>query len=225
MARLPHPGDEQERNLRLLGRSTLIVTLVALGFVCWWLYQGVGFFKDEMSFSSAYGPRKVPRVPLPAGTVPRDGMGYDRAQLGLAPLAVTYNPALGHKLYHDNCGFCHAATGRGDVPAGMEYDPRPPDLNAVVPERTDQQLFDAISNGMTTPEIATSPPLGPRWHEFRLYLDEAYRRQLVDYLRATFGAGRAPTTPGATEITHPAYHIVGNPPAASVPGGKKKGGH
>ncbi|MGH9479312.1 MAG: c-type cytochrome, partial [Terriglobales bacterium] len=145
-------------------------------------------------------------------------------QLALAPLTVAYNAALGRKLYHDNCSFCHAPSGRGDVPAGIEYDPRPPDLNALVPHRSDQELFAAISNGMTTPEVATSPPLGPRWHEFKLYLDEAYRRQLVAYLRATYGSGREPTTPRATEIAHPAYHIVGNPKAAPVKGGKQ-GGH
>jgi mono/diheme cytochrome c family protein len=217
--RLPHNDNPQERNLRRLGWTTLVVLAMAGMFVCWWLYQGVGYFQDEMSFNFAYGPRKAPRIPLPADIVPRDGMGYDRAELGLAPLVVTYDPALGAKLYHDQCEFCHAASGRGDAPAGIEYNPRPPDLNQVVGQRSDGQLFAAISDGMVTEEVATSPPIGPRWHEFRLYLSEAQRRQLVDFLRAEFGSGRAPRGPRATEITDPAYHIVGNPPAGTVPHG------
>ncbi|MGH9476263.1 MAG: c-type cytochrome [Terriglobales bacterium] len=217
---LPFDDDPQERNLRRIGWTTLVVLAIVGMFVCWWLYEGVGYFKDEMSFNFAYGPRKAPRIPLPAGTVPRDGMGYDNADFGLPPMAVKYSPALGAKFYHDQCGFCHAAGGRGDAPAGLEYTPRPPDLNRLVPQRTDAQLFTAISDGMTSPEVATSPPLGPRWHEFRLYLSEAQRRQLVDYLRQHFGQGR-PEPPPATTIAEPAFHIVGNPPASK--GGTEQG--
>lgn len=214
----PEFDTNQERNLRRLSFWTLLTLFVSVGFICWWLYQGVGFFKDEMSFSSAFGPRKGPRVPLPPGTVPRDGMGYDRAQLNEPALSVRYDSGLGAKLYHDNCEFCHAASGRGDVPAGIEYDPQPPQLTRLVPQRSDAQLFAAISDGMTTPEIDVSPPLGPRWHQFALYLNEADRRQLVDYLRATFGTGRELGAP-ATTVQHPAYHIVGNPPAKPKAGG------
>ena len=212
------PMTEQERNLRRLSRALLLGLIVAGGFVCWWLYEGVGYFKDEMSFSSAMGPRKGPRLPLPPGTVPRDGMGYDRAQLGEAAREAAYVPAEGAKLYHDQCGFCHAASGLGDTAVGMEYDPPPPDLNQVVPRRSDTALYASISDGMATPEVNTEPPVGPRWHAFRLYLAEADRRTLVQYLRQTFGGGRAPTGPRATEILSPAYHIVGNPPAAQVAG-------
>lgn len=219
---LPYDDDPQEQNLRRIGWTTLVVLAIAAMFVCWWLYEGVGFFKDEMSFNFAYGPRKAPRVPLPAGTVPRDGMGYDQVDFGLPPLQVVYAPAQGAKLYHDQCEFCHAASGRGDAPAGIEYDPRPPDLNQLVPARTNAQLFAAISDGMTTPEVATSPPLGPRWHEFRLYLSEAQRDQVVDYLRQQFGQGRSEPPP-ATTILEPAYHIVGNPPAAT--GGTEHGAY
>lgn len=209
----PFNEDPQEQNLRRIGWTTLVVLAISVGFVCWWLYQGVGFFKDEMSFNYAYGPRKAPRIPLPAGTVPRDGLGYDNVDFGLPPLQVHYSPALGAKLYHDQCEFCHAASGRGDAPAGLEYNPRPPDLNALVPKQTDAQLFAAISGGMVTHTgMATSPPLGPRWHEFRLYLSEAQRDQLVGYLRRRFGSG-LPEAPPATTILEPAYHIVGNPPA------------
>lgn len=213
------PQSVQEHNLQRLGFLTAVTLMVSIGFVCWWLYEGVGFFRDEMSFNSAYGPRKAPRVPLPAGTVPRDGMGFDRAQLGENPLTVIYAPTLAARLYHDQCGFCHAASGRGDTAVGMEYDPRPPDLNRAVPRLSDAQLFHAISDGMTTPEINTSPPVGARWHAFRLYLSEAQRRQLVDYLRQHFGSGRPPAEPRATRIANPLYHIVGNQSAGQHPGG------
>lgn len=210
----PFQDDPQEQHLRQMGWTTLVVLAIAAMFVCWWLYQGVGFFKDEMSFNYAYGPRKAPRIPLPAGTVPRDGMGYDNSDFGLPPLRVTFSPALGAKLYHDQCAFCHAASGRGDAPAGIEYNPAPPDLNQILPRRSDAQLFAAISDGMVTNTgVATTPKLGPRWHAFRLYLSEAQRDQLVDYLRQRYGSG-IPEAPPATTIQEPAYHIVGNPPAS-----------
>ncbi|MGH9486900.1 MAG: c-type cytochrome [Terriglobales bacterium] len=208
----PFDDDPQEQNLRRIGWTTLVVLAIAGMFVCWWLYEGVGFFTDEMSFSYAYGPRKGPRIPLPAGTVPRDGMGYDHAAFGLPPLQVSYAPQWAAQLYHDQCAFCHAADGEGDTPVGLEYDPRPPDLNHLVPTRSNDELFAAISNGMVTPEVATTPPIGRRWHGFRLYLNEADRRQLVDYLRQQFGQGR-PEPPPSTTILEPAFHIVGNPPA------------
>ncbi len=209
----PFEDDPQEQHLRQIGWTTLVALAIAAVFGCWWLYQGVGFFKDEMSFNYAYGPRKAPRIPLPAGTVPRDGMGYDNVDFGLPPLRVTYAPALGAKLYHDQCEFCHAASGRGDAPAGLEYNPAPPNLNQLVPQRTNAQLFAAISNGMVTNSgMATTPSLGPRWHEFRLYLSEAQRDQLVGYVRQRYGSG-IPEAPSATTIQEPAYHIVGNPPA------------
>jgi len=195
------PNDEQERNLRRLSIGTLVMLFVATAFITWWLYQGAGFFHDEMSYGSAYGPRKGPRVPLPAGTVPRDRMGFDNADLGEPALVVTPSAAIGAKLYRDECVFCHAAGGRGDTPVGLEYDPRPPDLNLVVAQRSDAELFQAISDGMVTPEIDTFPPVGARWHAFRLYLDEADRRQLVAYLRLEFGRGHRPAPPPATTIS------------------------
>jgi mono/diheme cytochrome c family protein len=175
--------EKQEYNLKRLGVTTLLLLFVAVSFVCWWLYTGVGFFEDEMSVASSFGPRKGPRVPLPAGTVPRDGMGYDNLA---SPAAFHLDPAQGARLFHDQCGFCHTT----DSPVATEYNPQPPNLALVVPQRTDAQLFAAISDGMATPEVNTNPPIGPRWHAFRLYLDASDRRQLVAYLRQEYPASK-----------------------------------
>lgn len=210
--------SDQERNLTLLTRVAWWGILAMVTFVSWWLYQGVGFFKDEMSFQDVYSARNGPHIPLPVGTVPSDGFGFDPAAVAapgtLAPAPPKPNLALGRRLYHDNCSFCHAMSGRGDAPVGLEYDPRPPDLNARVPALADATLFDRISNGIASgPGIDTSPPIVSAWHAFRYYLEPDERWQIVAFLRATFGHPSAATPPAATTILHPEYHIVGNPPA------------
>ena len=210
--------SDQERNLTILTRTAWWGILVTVAFASWWLYQGVGFFKDEMSFQDVFGARRGPHLPLPAGTVASDGYGFDPAQLlpPGAPLPPPPPPdvALGRRLYHDNCSFCHAMSGRGDAPVGLEYDPRPGDLNRSVPRLNDRTLFDQISDGIPAgPGIDTSPPLTSEWHAFRFYLDADERWQIVNFLRAGFGRARAATPPGATTILHPEYHIVGNPAA------------
>lgn len=208
---------EQERNLRRLGATVLVSLLVGVGFICWWLYEGPGYFQNEMSYSWSYGPRKGPRVPLPAGTVPRDGAGYDALEsttpllIGPATAAAMIAPdgvghperkslephaaALGAALYANECGFCHGADGRGNTYVGEEYTPRPPDLHAALARLNDAAALSAISDGMTTPEIDTTPAIGPDWHAFRLYLDLAERQSILAYLRTAFPPGPAQTGP------------------------------
>ncbi len=211
--------SDQERNLTILTRAVMWVMIPLVAFACWWLYQGLGFFKDEMSFQDVYGARRGPHIPLPEGVVSAHGFGFSPRQLLAAgqdpPPLPRPNLPYGRQLYHDNCQFCHAASGRGDAPVGLEYDPAPPHLHRVIPAMTNARIFDQISNGTGMDQVRsinTYPPIGDNWHAYRLYLSAADRWQLTYFLRAQFGSGQ-PSLPPATSIPHPAYHIVGNPPA------------
>lgn len=212
--------SEQERNLTILTRAALWIIVPLVAFGSWWLYQGLGFFKDEMSFQDVYGARRGPHIPLPEGVVSAQGFGFSPRQLLAAGATAPPLPApelrYGRQLYHDKCQFCHAASGRGDAPVGLEYDPSPPHLHQVIPGMTNAQIFDKISNGTGMDQVRsinTYPPIGDNWHAYRLYLSASDRWQLTYFLRAEFGSGQPPSLPPATTIRQPAYHIVGNPPA------------
>ena len=215
--------SEQERNLTILTRAAMWVVIPLVAFGCWWLYQGLGYFKDEMSYQDVYGARRGPHLPLPEGVVSDQGFGFSPRQLLAAgqvpPQLPQPNLHYGARLYRDNCQFCHAASGRGDAPVGLEYDPAPPLLYRVIPGLNNATVFDRISNGTGMDQVKsinTYPPIGDAWHAFRLYLGPNARWQLTYFLRAEFGSGRPPNTPPATAIPQPAYHIVGNPPAATA---------
>lgn len=204
----------QEQNLRLVKWLTIVSFFIGLMFTSWWLYEGAGYFRDEMATQDNYGPRHGPRLALPDGTVPYFGAGYDWREIHLRPRPqLKINLALGEKLYNDNCVFCHAADGRGDAPVGMEYDPAPPDLRAAL-RQTPRQLFRAISDGMSSaPAIDSEPDPGPDWHAYRLYLSENQRRQILAYLESRFGPGAKPAAiSAATTIRRPCHDIAGNPP-------------
>ncbi len=204
----------QQSHLRLLKWLTLVMFFSGLTFVSWWLYEGVGYFRDEMYTQDNFGPLHGPRLALPDGTVPFQGQGYDWRLLHLRPRPpLRVDPALGARLYHDNCSFCHGVDGRGDAPVGLEYDPAPPDLNLSVARSSPARLFRAISDGMpSAPAIDVEPDPGANWHAYRLYLDESQRRQILAYLEAHFGPGKNPGAPVSTTVRHPCGNVAGNPP-------------
>ncbi len=56
------------------------------------------------------------------------------------------------KAYQQQCVACHGKEGRGDGPAAVAFDPKPTDLadSAFQSSRTDDQLFESISEGKNT---------------------------------------------------------------------------
>ena len=83
----------------------------------------------------------------------------------------------GTSLYLANCSVCHGVTGAGDGPAADAW-ARPVPLSAVVPDLTDGELAYRIATGT----------VGTRMPAYATTLSENDRWDLVNYLRATWGA-------------------------------------
>ena len=79
----------------------------------------------------------------------------------------------GQQLYVATCASCHGNDARGDGPLAKQLDPPPANLIDHVPQHTDQQLSDFISNGIPT----TAMPA------FGTSLNEADRQALLNYVR------------------------------------------
>lgn len=89
------------------------------------------------------------------------------------------NPDRGETLYRERCVLCHGDRGAGwDWTVKLARPPVPvPDLAEVVPERSDQYLFDVIRDGgEAVGRTRFMPPFG-----FQLSDEEVW--DLVAYLR------------------------------------------
>jgi high-affinity iron transporter len=55
-------------------------------------------------------------------------------------------------VYKQHCAMCHGATGGGNGPAAVAFDPKPTDFTTVTfqESRTDDQLTEAIAKGRGT---------------------------------------------------------------------------
>ncbi len=72
------------------------------------------------------------------------------ASSNTVPVALVYVPSIDStKLYQQQCVACHGKEGKGDGPAAVAFDPKPVDLadSAFQASRTDEQIFEAISEG------------------------------------------------------------------------------
>jgi cytochrome c oxidase cbb3-type subunit 3 len=89
------------------------------------------------------------------------------------------NAANGQKLYLTYCFTCHGQAGKGDGSAAKYQPVRPRDLtiHAYMSARTDQQLFQAISEGRTH---VRGPMVMPAWWES---LTEQQLWDVVAYVR------------------------------------------
>ena len=83
----------------------------------------------------------------------------------------SYSPKKGKSLYKKNCAACHGKDGQGHTPMARSI-PNLPDLTDLsTKKKSDQELFDIITNG--------SPPM-PSFSQ----LSEEDRWDLVKYIRA-----------------------------------------
>jgi cytochrome c oxidase cbb3-type subunit 3 len=66
----------------------------------------------------------------------------------------------GATIYADYCWTCHGKSGKGDGPIAMAYQPRPRDLTdrAYMSSRTDDDLYNAISQGGAAVERSVAMP-------------------------------------------------------------------
>ena len=86
----------------------------------------------------------------------------------------------GEDLYIEKCVLCHGSRGQGwDWSKRVEKPPIPiPDLSTVVPQRSDQYLFDIIQGGgEAVGKTRLMPPFG-----FQLSDKEVW--DIVAYMRA-----------------------------------------
>jgi mono/diheme cytochrome c family protein len=61
--------------------------------------------------------------------------------------ADTSTVSEGATFYQADCASCHGTEGRGDGPAGANYDPKPTNLAATQKNSSDAYLFWRISEG------------------------------------------------------------------------------
>jgi hypothetical protein len=112
--------------------------------------------------------REVP--PMPDNTVPRSGFVPVPSSAEAVKLRCPVPPtrealALGQRYYGYYCAHCHAPDGRGEVPVGQSYQPRPTDLtSARVQRMTEGELYRAMLVGVGH-EPALAPTVAPdrRW--------------------------------------------------------------
>ena len=105
-----------------------------------------------------------------------------KATLFLSSLLIAFNswaePATAERIYMSTCIACHGADGAGGMPGVSDLTDPAGSLN-----KSDQELFDAIRNGISpSPGGIVMPPNGGNQD---LTDTEVYG--LVHYLRTTFG--------------------------------------
>ncbi len=102
----------------------------------------------------------------------------EHAEAQANPFPVTREGlAYAAEIYEDNCAACHGADGKGGGPAAAGLNPKPADLQEMVPRHTDGGLAWKIARGRGAM---------PAWGE---YFDRETIWRLVAYLRHVIAAG------------------------------------
>jgi mono/diheme cytochrome c family protein len=99
-------------------------------------------------------------------------------------VVLNYEQSNGKKLFEHYCATCHGATGEGDGFNAFNLNPKPRNVadREAMKNISDQQLFDAISQGGG--ERGKSNLMPPWGHT----LNDRQIRYLVAYLRTLGGA-------------------------------------
>jgi copper transport protein len=163
----------------LLGIELLLLGVGALGLAFW------------------LAPRNLRRVrqviPIGAAAVLAGSLIAGGGFATLSAQGATRNPVAptresvsrGHDIYVERCTMCHGEEGRGDGPFGLGLNPKPADFRVhLAAGHTDAQLFDWISHGVP----------GTAMPHFQDELSETDRWHVINYIKASFGPGAAPTT-------------------------------
>ena len=137
--------------------------IVALALAATGLALGLSACGPRMNEQANLRPFEAQMPPLPPGTVPASP-----ALLAKAGQAPERTPpatiALGERYYAYYCAFCHGTTGKGDVPVGQSYNPRPTDLTSQAVQRmTEAELCAAMVTGVGhEPALAATVAPGRR---------------------------------------------------------------
>lgn len=153
--------------------------------------QGKGHYSADSSDLSTYGRWQILALVQPPGAdeVRTDfSMALSNAGATGSGTEAKGDTSVkkGQQLYLANCAQCHGAGARGDGPLAKQLDPPPADLIIHVPQHTDQQLLDWITNGIPTTAM---PAFGGK-------LSPQDREAILNYLRnLTKDQTQAPATP------------------------------
>jgi mono/diheme cytochrome c family protein len=84
----------------------------------------------------------------------------------------------GKDVYDLNCVTCHGESGAGDGPAGASLDPKPADLEKLLPGLQDDFVYWVISEGGSAAGLSAS--MAP----YKDVLSEDERWQVIAYIRS-----------------------------------------
>ena len=146
--RRPMPG---------LAMAALMLAVAAIGCLPW----GRGAYQveifGEMHYSQVHRSQEPPRLYPPEGSMPFKPVGEGSLEVRqmMAAEISDQSAAVGERLYAVNCAVCHGMAGKGDGamnPFLLKWGAvAPTDLTAATTvERTDETLFDLISEGGPT---------------------------------------------------------------------------
>lgn len=92
-----------------------------------------------------------------------------------------FSISQGQVMYERYCLFCHGEKGEGDGQNAFSQPHRPANLWQIVPERSDQQLYEVITRGGEETYISPDMP------SFAHTLSDRQVNKLVRYIRRFSG--------------------------------------
>jgi len=143
--------------MKVIGTAAVLVLLAAVG-VIGFAYSGI--FDVAATTSDATVIRWI------LETTREKSVRRSAEQVLLPELSDEDRPPRGAKAFDEMCAACHGAPGREPFLGAGDMNPPPPDLAKVAPERTPQELFWVIKNGL---RMTGMPAWGPTHGDDQLW--------------------------------------------------------
>jgi mono/diheme cytochrome c family protein len=123
-------------------------------------------FPSDMVDNVAVGYQESPRLKVPAGSVPVQGLGVIPEEFPINPVqADKVSLQRGEILYSFHCALCHGDTGRGDGPLADYFSRTPERLTSEkATAEFDGTVYLMISQGVgEMPPLAENLTVRERW--------------------------------------------------------------
>ncbi len=123
-------------------------------------------FPSDMINSPAIGYQEGPRLRVPAGSVPVQGIGVIPGEFPVNPIpADEVSLQRGEILYSLHCALCHGDTGRGDGPLAEYFTQTPERLYSDrATAEFDGTVYLMITQGVgEMPSLAENLTVRERW--------------------------------------------------------------
>jgi mono/diheme cytochrome c family protein len=121
---------------------------------------------SQMVDQASIGYSQGPRLAIPAGSVPYQGLALIAGQPATQPLASTEASIQnGKALFGIYCALCHGDDGTGHGPVGVYFNPNPADLTGDgVQNLSQEDIFVIITQGRgAMPSQAEGLSIEQRW--------------------------------------------------------------